>query len=106
MTTRMSMDWYTPYMRRLFRYYLNPRTSRIMANSEAIKQVASKMEALDPSRIDVMYQGVDTSRFTPYGEDPSVHSSAASLGIPEGAEVVGISPIMPGQRPGTVSSGS
>lgn len=89
-TTRMSMDWYTPYMRRLFRYYLNPRTSRIMANSEAIKQVASKMEALDPSRIDVMYQGVDTSRFTPYGEDPSVHSSAASLGIPEGAEVVGI----------------
>ncbi len=89
-TTRMSMDWYTPYKTGLFRYYLNPRTTRVMANSEAIKQVASRMEALDPARIDVMYQGVDTNRFTPYGENPSVHSSAASLGIPEGAPVVGI----------------
>ena len=61
-----------------------------MANSEAIKQVASSMESLDPARIDVMYQGVDTNRFTPYGENPSVHRSAASLGIPEGAAVVGI----------------
>ena len=89
-TTRMSMDWYTPYTTRLFRYYLNPRTTRVMANSEAIKQVASRMETLDPARIDVMYQGVDTKRFTPYGENPSVHPSAASLGIPEGASVVGI----------------
>ncbi len=84
------MDWYTPYTRRLFRYYLNPRTTRVMANSEAIKQVASRMESLDPARIDVMYQGVDTNRFTPYGENPSVHRSAASLGMPEGALVVGI----------------
>ena len=89
-TTRMSMDWYTPYTTRLFRYYLNPRTTRVMANSEAIKQVASRMETLDPARIDVMCQGVDTKRFTPYGENPSVHPSAASLGIPEGASVVGI----------------
>ena len=89
-TTRMSMDWYTPYKIKLFRYYLNPRTTRVMANSEAIKQVASSMEALDPARIDVMYQGVDTNRFTPYGENPSVHSSAARLGIPEGTPVVGI----------------
>ena len=89
-TTRMSMDWYTAYNIRLFRYYLNPRTTRVMANSEAIKQVASRMESLDPVRIDVMYQGVDTSRFAPYGENPSVHSSAASLGVPEGAPVVGI----------------
>jgi glycosyltransferase involved in cell wall biosynthesis len=89
-TTRMSMDWYTPYKIKLFRYYLNPRTTRVMANSEAIKQVASSMEALDPARIDVMYQGVDTNRFTPYGENPSVHSSAARLGIPEGTAVVGI----------------
>lgn len=89
-TTRMSMDWYTAYKISLFRYYLNPRTTRVMANSEAIKQVASRMESLDPARIDVMYQGVDTHRFTPYGENPLVHSSAASLGIPEGAPVVGI----------------
>ena len=89
-TTRMSMDWYTPYTKMLHRYYLNPRTTRVMANSEAIKQVASRMESLDPARIDVMYQGVDTNRFAPYGENPSVHPSAASLGIPEGAAVVGI----------------
>jgi glycosyltransferase involved in cell wall biosynthesis len=86
----MSMDWYTAYKIRLFRYYLNPRTTRVMANSEAIKQVASKIESLDPARIDVMYQGVDTNRFIPYGENPSVHSSAASLRIPEGTAVVGI----------------
>jgi glycosyltransferase involved in cell wall biosynthesis len=37
-----------------------------------------------------MYQGVDTKRFAPYGENPSVSPSAARLGIPEGAAVVGI----------------
>lgn len=89
-TTRMSMDWYTRYKIALFRYYLNPRTTRVMANSEAIKQVASRRESLDPSRIDVMYQGVDTKRFAPYGENPTVMRSAARLGIPEGAAVVGI----------------
>jgi glycosyltransferase involved in cell wall biosynthesis len=89
-TTRMSMDWYTRYKVALFRYYLNPRTTRVMANSEAIKEIASRTESLDPSRIDVMYQGVDTKRFAPYGENPSVTRSAARLGIPVGAAVVGI----------------
>lgn len=89
-TTRMSMDWYAPGITRLFRYYLNPRTTRVMANSEAIKQFASRMETLDPARIDVMYQGVDTRRFTPYSESQSIHRLATNFGIPKDTPVVGI----------------
>ena len=84
---RLAIDWYTPFITRFFRYYMNPRTTRIMANSEGVKWYAVKHEKAPAEKFDVIYQGVDMNRYAAESGDPSV---AESLGIPREARVVGI----------------
>jgi len=86
-TSRLNMgDWYTPLYKRVFRY-LNRYTVRVLANSEAVKNVALEAEMLAPAKVDVIYQGVDMVRYGPDAGNPSV---AELIGIPPGSQVVGI----------------
>jgi glycosyltransferase involved in cell wall biosynthesis len=86
-TSRLNIGyWYTPFYRRFFGI-LNRLTTRILANSEGVKQVTEQEEHVNPAKIDVIYQGVDTLRNSPGPGDPGI---AKTLGIPTGAEVVGL----------------
>ena len=77
---------YTPFYRRFFRF-LNRLTTRIVANSEAVKQVTAQAESVALEKIDVIYQGVDSAHYGPVSDGPSV---AKGIGIPIGAQVVGM----------------
>ncbi len=86
LTSRRNMGhWYTPSYLRMFRM-LNRFTSRVVANSEAAKQAAVNIEGLDPSRVDVQYNGVNLRAFSGAGD----RSSTDRLGIPSQARIVGI----------------
>jgi glycosyltransferase involved in cell wall biosynthesis len=86
-TSRLSTDWYTPGITAFFRYYLNPRTTRILANSEQVKKAVLAVEHAASEQVDVIYQGVDLARFS-RGDGESI--GARELGIPGHAKVVGI----------------
>ena len=85
--SRLGIDWYTPALTAFFRYYMNPRTTRIFANSEGVKKFVVAQEHVSPEKVDVIYQGVDIARFSAEAGDPA---AAAALGIPERAPLVGI----------------
>jgi len=85
--SRLSIDWYTPMLTAFFRYYMNPRTTRIWANSEGVKRFVVAHERVRPEKVDVIYQGVDMTRFSADAGDPA---ATAALGIPENVRVVGI----------------
>jgi L-malate glycosyltransferase len=78
--------WYTPALRNLFRV-LNLRTDSIMANSLEAKRIAVETEGLNPDRVEVVYQGVDMTRFRVGLGDPT---ACEPLGIPPNVRVVGI----------------
>lgn len=78
--------WYTPFYLRLFRY-LNRHTTRILANSERVREFTIQTEGIPPARVDVLYNGVDLDRYAPQRGDPRL---AESLGIPPQARVVGV----------------
>jgi L-malate glycosyltransferase len=86
-TSRLSIDWYTPLLTAFFRYYMNPRTTRIFANSEGVKRFVVATEKTLPGKVDVIYQGVDMARYSCDGGIPAV---TAAMGIPAAAKVVGI----------------
>lgn len=65
----------------------NRCATRILANSEAVRQEAIRAEKAPPWKVDVLYSGVDLSRYAPGPPDPDL---AARLGLPAGAPVVGI----------------
>ena len=77
--------WHTPWTLRLFRY-LNRHTSRLLANSEAVKRHVMAMERTSPDKIDVLWNGVDIERYTRGNKVPR---SSATL-IPSHIPVVGI----------------
>ncbi len=78
--------WHTPFTRCLFRY-LNRHTTRILANSERVKEHVVQAEGVSPEHIDVLYNGVDMAPYEPGRSDPS---AALSLGILADAPVVGV----------------
>jgi glycosyltransferase involved in cell wall biosynthesis len=78
--------WYTPFHLRLFRY-LNRHTTRLLANSERVRQNLIQMEHARPEKIDVLYNGVDMERFAPKSRSSA---DVERLGIPPGAPLVGI----------------
>jgi glycosyltransferase involved in cell wall biosynthesis len=86
-TSRLSIDWYTPLLTAFFRYYMNPRTTRIFANSEGVKRFVLAQEKAPAGQVDVIYQGVDMTRYSSENGDPA---AAAALGIPASCKVVGI----------------
>lgn len=86
-TSRRNMGyWHTPFYLRLFRY-LNRHTTRVLANSERVREFTIQTERIPPAKIDVLYNGVDLDRYAPGGGEPG---RAESLGIPPQARVVGI----------------
>lgn len=85
--SRLSIDWYRPAITAFFRYFMNPRTTRIFANSQGVKQCVVEKEKAPPDKVDVIYQGVDMARYSADAGDPA---AATALGIPEGRPVVGI----------------
>jgi L-malate glycosyltransferase len=78
--------WFRPFYRRLYRY-MNRFTTRLVANSTGVKRAVVQSEGIAPDRVDVLYNGVDTTMYAPGTGDPAV---PASLGIPPEAKVVGI----------------
>ena len=78
--------WQTPRSLRLFRF-LTRHTTRVLANSEAVKRWIVETERLPPDRVDVIYNGVDMEAFRGDRADPR---AAEALGIPPAATVVGM----------------
>lgn len=86
-TSRLNTGyWYTPAWIRIFRY-LNRHTTRVFVNSEGAKKIVMVAESLPADKVDVIYQGVDLSRYSRDRGDPAV---PAGLGIPDSAKVVGM----------------
>jgi len=86
-TSRLNTGyWYTPSLRTMFRM-MNLRSDGIMANSLEAKRIAVETERLDPDRVQVVYQGVDMTKFSRGLGDAS---AAERLGVPRSARVVGI----------------
>ncbi|HUI83757.1 MAG TPA: glycosyltransferase [Candidatus Binatia bacterium] len=86
-TSRLNTGyWYTPLLRSMFRL-LNLRTDGIMANSQEAKRIAVETEQLEPGRVQVVYQGVDMTKFSRGLGNPS---ACERLGIPRGSRIVGI----------------
>ncbi|HWR53532.1 MAG TPA: glycosyltransferase [Bryobacteraceae bacterium] len=67
--------------------YVNRYATRVLANSDAVRQAAIGLERLSPAKVDVLYNGVDLDRYAPGAADPAV---AAAIGLPPGAPVIGI----------------
>jgi len=67
--------------------FLNRFTTRILANSEAVKQVVVHRERMASDRIDVLYNGVDTERFAPR---PSRSVLPGPSAVPTDVPVVGV----------------
>lgn len=85
-TSRRNLGyWYTPFYLRIV-CLLNRHTTRVLANSEAAKRSAVALEGISADRVDVLYNGVDVSRF----EGPGDPALLDTLGIPGNARVVGI----------------
>ena len=86
LTSRRNLGyWYTPMYLRVFRI-LNRMTTRVVANSEAAKQAAMRIEGLSGSRIDVLCNGVDLARFSGSGDA----SLLDRRGISRSSKIVGI----------------
>ena len=78
--------WLTPFYLRLYRR-LNKSTTRLVANSERVRKFVIETEGVAPDKVDVLYNGVDMTTYAPGCGDPAV---PRSLGIPDGAKLVGI----------------
>ena len=64
----------------------NRLTDLIVANAEAVKQDVLRQELVEPSKVRVVYNGIDPSPYV-FTADPALR---ASLGVPEAARVVGV----------------
>ena len=78
--------WLTPFYLAVYRC-INRCVTRFLANSQRVKRYVIDTEHVPADRIDVLYNGVDMTTYAPGQGDPA---AAAALGIPDGAEVVGI----------------
>jgi len=86
-TSRRNLGyWHTPAFLRVVRF-LNRFTTRVLANSLAVKGHTERTERLAPEKVDVIYNGVDLARYSPGCGDPAV---AASIGIPPTSPLVGV----------------
>jgi len=78
--------WMTASQVRLYRV-LDRFTTRLLANSAGVRDFVVQSEGVPASKVDILYNGVDTELFRPGGGDPAV---VRELGIPDEAKVVGI----------------
>jgi len=91
LTSRRDLGYYyTPRWLKTVRL-LNRRVTRLTANCEAARNVAAAAEGFDCNRIDVLYNGVDLSRFQPRTSVADESGSEEARALPAGAgRVVGI----------------
>ncbi len=75
-----------PFDVRVLRF-LDRRANRLLANSEGAKKFTVETEGVAPDKVDVLYNGVDMIAYAAGCADAS---AASSLGIPDGAKIVGI----------------
>jgi glycosyltransferase involved in cell wall biosynthesis len=64
----------------------NRMTDLILANSEAVKQDVIRQERVAPSKIRVIYNGIEPSRYVVSAD----HALRDSMGIPGGTPIVGV----------------
>ena len=84
-TSRLNCGyWYTSKLAWMFRI-LNRYSTHILTNSALAKELTSSVERISRDKITVLYPGVDVKRF-----QSGSPSTAAALGIPDAAPVVGI----------------
>jgi len=83
LTSRRNLGYYyTPRILSIVKR-LNNHVTRVVANSEAAKNVAIKHENIQSSKVDVLYNGVDFNRF----QAPA--SDAGSVPLPAGKRLIG-----------------
>jgi glycosyltransferase involved in cell wall biosynthesis len=78
--------WYTPQTLTVLKT-INRFVDRVLVNSEAIKSNVVKKENLDPSKVDVIYNGIDTRHFAVVNTDVDFRKE---VGILMGDRIVGI----------------
>jgi len=78
--------WMRPLHRPLYRL-LNHYTTRLLANSEAVRRQVLSTERVSSEKVDVIHNGVDLAAF---GPGLGRAQAAAALGVPLQARVVGI----------------
>lgn len=79
--------WYTPKLIMSLKL-LNKMTDRILVNSESAKQSVVKKERVDPEDIDVIPNGIDTTKFIHSEEERHVNRQA--FGLKTGECCIGI----------------
>jgi len=78
--------WYTTKTVAVLKV-INRLTDRILVNSQAIKSNVIKCENVDPDKVDIIYNGINTSRFAALEKFICLRSE---LGIPISDWIVGI----------------
>ncbi len=68
---------------------INPMVRSFLTNSVSVKDNVASLERVDPTRIRVIYNGLDPARFNGRGSDEKEYAKE-KLGIPRDALVVGI----------------
>jgi glycosyltransferase involved in cell wall biosynthesis len=87
-SSERNADYDRPLLHRVALKLTRPLFEVMVANSHAGKQFNIRSQRLDPARIEVVHNGVDTERFRP---DPEAGLAFRSrFGIPPGAPVVGM----------------
>ena len=87
-TTRRNQNhWMTPAYLRLQRL-ANRFTTRVLANSERVKEAVVRMEELPPGKVDVVYNGVDTDHYRPCAD--LRRAARTELGLDDSHLAIGI----------------
>jgi len=75
--------WYTPARRKILRR-IQGLSTRVLVNSEAVRQDLITRDGFDPKRIAVVYNGIDLEKFT----RPKVTRQQLLPGVPQGGKTI------------------
>jgi len=84
--TEHSVDAHTKLKRQLINRFLARKTSKIIAVSHMVKARITERDQIDPAKIDVIYNGIDTNHFC---SSLSKEKAREKLGIPAESLVIG-----------------
>ena len=77
-----------------FENVVNRFTNKVLVNSSALRKDVLQREKIDPQKVQVLYNGVDTQHYVPTNSDKELHPCVLfrkqAWGIPEHAQVVGM----------------
>jgi len=85
-STRRNLGyWYTWSDLQLFRFVINPKTTRVIANAGVIKDIAVKKERIGSDKVSVIYNAVELQKFLPEIDSAGIK---ASLNIDPEAQII------------------